>query len=677
MANRLAASSSPYLLQHAGNPVDWFEWGDAAFAEARDRDVPVLLSVGYSSCHWCHVMAHESFEDETTAAFMNEHFVNVKVDREERPDVDRIYMDAVQAMTGHGGWPMTVFLTPAGQPFFAGTYFPKEPRGNYPSFLHVLGQIREAWNGRRDDIDDQARRLTDAVVRRIPPAAETPGIEAAERAVAALSTAFDPTHGGFGGAPKFPQAPNLELLLRALALGIGAREHVTAMVATTLDAMAAGGIYDHLGGGFARYAVDERWLVPHFEKMLYDNALLARIYVRAWQLTGTTRYRTVAEETLDYLLRDLAHDEGGLFSAEDADSEGEEGTFYVWSWDELMDVLEPDGPVIAAAYGATERGNFEGRNVLHRPEPLEDVAVRFGTDADDVDRRLHAANVKLRTVRAARVRPGLDDKVVTAWNGLALRAFAEAGAVLESARYLDAARRIARFIGRHVTVDGRLLRSWRDGATSGPGFCDDYAAMATGLFALYQATGEVEWYLEGERLTRELLRLFPDAEGGFFATGTDAERLITRPKNLMDNPTPSDNALAAEALITLAAYTGDMSLTEAAEGVYRAAGRLLDHYPSAAGHLVSVLAVTGSGVREVAIVGPDGSREPLERVLWETFRPDCVLAAAPVGAGPIALLEGRTGGEQGALAHVCERFVCDLPVATPSELRALLRIGAE
>ncbi len=677
MANRLADSSSPYLLQHAGNPVDWFEWGDAAFAAARDRDVPVLLSVGYSSCHWCHVMAHESFEDDATAAFMNEHFVNVKVDREERPDVDRIYMDAVQAMTGQGGWPMTVFLTPTGEPFFAGTYFPKEPRGNYPSFRYVLGQLSEAWNGRRADIEDQARRLTEAVARRIPPASEAPGVEAATTAVAALATAFDPVNGGFGGAPKFPQAPNLELLLRALALGIGAPEQVTPMVATTLDAMAAGGIYDHLGGGFPRYSVDERWLVPHFEKMLYDNALLARIYVRAWQLTGTEAYRTVSEETLDYLLRDLAHDEGGLFSAEDADSEGEEGKFYVWSWDELMEVLGADGPILAAVYGATERGNFEGHNILHRPEPLEDVAARFGIGADDLDRRVRASADRLRAVRATRVRPGLDDKVVTAWNGLALRAFAEAGAILETARYLDAARRIARFIGRHLTADGRLLRSWRNGTASGPGFCDDYGAMATGLFALYQATGEVEWYVEGERLTRELLRLFPDAEGGFYATGTDAERLITRPKNLMDNPTPSDNALAAEALVTLAAYTGDPSLTDAADGVFRAAGRLLDHYPSAAGHLVSVLSVTGSGVREVAIVGPDGTREPLERVLWEAFRPDCVLATGSGGAGPIPLLEGRDSGGRGALAHVCEHFVCALPVATPDELRARLRIGVE
>ncbi len=673
MPNRLAASSSPYLLQHQDNPVDWYEWGPAAFAAAAARDVPILLSVGYSACHWCHVMAHESFEDETTAEVMNEQFVNVKVDREERPDVDRIYMDAVQAMTGHGGWPMTVFLTPTGDPFFAGTYFPKEARGHHPSFLNVLGQITAAWRQRRGDIEEQAGRLTAAISASVPAAGEPPDAAVARAAVASLEGNYDWEHGGFGGAPKFPQAPALELLLRAIALDLDPERtpRLREMLVHALDAMANGGIYDLLGGGFARYATDRSWLVPHFEKMLYDNALLARVYVRAWQLTGLDRFRRVAEETLDYLVREMRHPDGGLFSAEDADSEGVEGKFYVWSWDELAEQLGDDLALVAAAYGASPGGNFEGASILHRPVSVAPAAAAHGLTETEAEARLATARAHLLATREERVRPGLDDKVIAAWNGMAMRAFAEAGAVLARPDYIETAAGIARFIGTHLVDDaGRLIRSWREGVRSVPAFCDDYGAVAVGLFALYQATGEPAWYREAERLTRELLRLFSDADGGFYATGIDGETLITRPKNLFDNPTPSDNALAAEALQILGAYTGETALADARDGVGRAAGQILDRYPQAAGHLWAVLATSAVGVNEIAIVGEEAG---LTDVVWETFRPDAVLATSATPSDEVPLLATRPAGPGGAgLAYVCRDFVCDLPAATPDELRSLL-----
>jgi uncharacterized protein YyaL (SSP411 family) len=672
MPNRLAAASSPYLLQHRENPVDWFEWGEDAFAAARHRDRPVLLSVGYSACHWCHVMAHESFEDEATAAFMNEHFVNVKVDREERPDVDRIYMDAVQAMTGRGGWPMTVFLTPTGEPFFAGTYFPREALGHHPSFMTVLTQVTRAWDERREDLEAQAERLTAAVRSRLPAGDVPPAPAMVSAALGALAEAHDPQHGGFGGAPKFPQPAYLELLLRALALDLDPARSLREMLVVTLDRMAAGGIYDHLGGGFARYSVDERWLVPHFEKMLYDNALLARVYLRAWQLTGSDSYRTVATETLDYLLRDLRHPEGGLFSAEDADSEGVEGKYYVWTWDELTAAVPGDAALLATLYGASPGGNFEGANILHRADDLAAVAARLDTSVDEVVRRKGIVDDTLRTARGHRVRPGLDDKVITAWNGLALRAFAEAGAVLGDARYLDAARGIARFVGERLIRHGRLFRSWRDGNLSVPGFCDDYGAMAVGLFTLFAATGEQRWYAEARRLTHEMNRLFADPGGGFFATGDDAEELIARPANYLDNPAPSDNALAAEALLLLTSYSGERWARDSLAGIGDAAGRLLASHPHAAAHLVAVLAVAHQGIKEVAIVGEPSRRDDLEAVVWETFRPDCVLAPADGPSTDIPLLAGRSGGAEGAQAYVCREFVCAAPVATAPELRAAI-----
>ncbi|MBA2336864.1 MAG: thioredoxin domain-containing protein, partial [Acidimicrobiia bacterium] len=497
MPNRLATASSPYLLQHADNPVDWFEWGIEAFDVAGDTGRPVMLSVGYATCHWCHVMAHESFEDPVTAAYLNEHFVSVKVDREERPDVDRIYMDAVQAMTGQGGWPMTVFLTADGAPFLAGTYYPKAARGGYPSFRQVLESVVDAWANRRPELADQAQRLTAVVRTGIPVADTAPAADTLQRAVDAWLASFDRTYGGFGGAPKFPQVPNLELVLRLLASGSmpDRADDLRMMLTATLDSMHAGGIYDHLAGGFARYATDRRWLIPHFEKMLYDNAQLARLYLRAWQVTGIERYRVVAVETLEYLLTDLADPAGGFHSGEDADAAGVEGSHAVWTWDDLGDVLGDERPFAAAAYGATPEGNFEGSNILQLADDLAVVADRLGISLRDAEQRLARIRRLLLVRRRTRVQPAVDDKVVTAWNGLALTAFAEAAGVLNDARFRGAAVDLAEFmVANLMTEDGGLLRSWRHGRPGPGGFCDDYAATAIGLFAVYALTGERPWF---------------------------------------------------------------------------------------------------------------------------------------------------------------------------------------
>ncbi|MFQ5967677.1 MAG: thioredoxin domain-containing protein [Acidimicrobiia bacterium] len=671
MANRLGDSTSPYLLQHKDNPVDWYEWGPDAFAAAKLTDRPILLSVGYSACHWCHVMAHESFEDPETADVMNDLFVNIKVDREERPDVDAIYMDAVQTLSGQGGWPMTVFLTPDGRPFYAGTYFPKVERHGMPSFRRVLTAISDAWSNRRDDVEEQAAGLTATVSRHVKPASDLPGEDSLERAYRSLHAGFDPTHGGFGGAPKFPQAPVLEFLLR-VSDETWAPEAAD-MLATTLARMAAGGIYDHIGGGFARYSVDQRWLIPHFEKMLYDNAQLARLYLRAWQQLGDERLRVVAVETLDYLLRDLRHADGGFFSAEDADSEGEEGKFYVWSLPEFRQVVGTDGAhLLERFFGVTASGNFEGANHLYQAQGLEDVAAEAGVSVTDAEATLARARARLYEERSRRIRPGLDDKVIASWNGLALRALAEAGAVLSDDRYLASARANARFVvDRLKGPDGRLMRSWREGRTSVPGFADDYASYALGLFALYQATAEPEWFREARKLTDDLVELFRDPDGGFFTTGEDAEALVARPKEQMDNPLPAGNSLAAEALLVDSLFTGNSLHRQLAEDAVRSGGQIIDTYPAAAGHLLSVVHMLQAPPKEVAVTGPEA--DDLAAVVWESFRPHLVLAVDRDGtaASDVPLLRGRydSGRTQ---AFVCENFTCRMPVETPEDLRAQL-----
>jgi hypothetical protein len=651
MPNRLASSTSPYLLQHQDNPVDWWEWSDEAFAEAAARDIPVLLSVGYSACHWCHVMAHESFEDAKTADEMNRNFVNIKVDREERPDVDSIYMEAVQAMTGQGGWPMTIWMTPDRRPFFAGTYFPKEARHGMASFGQVMEAVSEAWSNNREGIVEQADRLVEAISGEIP-MGEVPDGTTLGRAVETLVSQHDATFGGFGGAPKFPQQPVLEFMLRWRAVD----GSVDGPIRTTLTRIADGGIHDHLAGGFARYSVDRKWLVPHFEKMLYDNAQLARLYLWAGIELGEPRFVAVARKTLDYLLTDMRHHDGGFFSAEDADSEGVEGKFYVWSLAEIEEVLGDDAPSAAAYYGVTPAGNFEGENILHlSPERA-------------IPGNLEEINQKLLERRNLRVRPGLDDKVVAAWNGLAIRAFAEAGAALRDSGYLDAARSAAAFIRDAMTVEGTVMRSWKDGEHSVPGFLDDYAGVAVGLQSLYQATGEVEWFIESERLL-DSMRAFEGRDRRLFTT-RNAEGLVKRPRDITDNPSPSGNALAAEALLVSSLFTGNLDTRDRSIAALGSIGDFAARYPSMVSHHLAVAASMHIGPRELAVVGPN--REDLVAVFWSSFRPGVVIAQSDGADDRIPLLEGRGAIEGKATAYLCHKFVCDLPTNDPAALSASL-----
>ncbi|HEY8525926.1 MAG TPA: thioredoxin domain-containing protein [Acidimicrobiales bacterium] len=661
--NRLAAETSPYLRQHADNPVDWYAWGEEAFAAARERDTPVLLSVGYSSCHWCHVMAHESFEDPEVAALMNEKFVNVKVDREERPDVDEIYMEAVQALTGQGGWPMTVFLTPDGRPFFGGTYFPRTRRGGMISFPELCERIDELWRTRRDELDEQAAHLTAALGRaaQLAPADGLPGPEVLDRAVEVMGQLHDPVGGGFGSAPKFPQAMGLDVLLRRLASGPGADDDaVRVMVETSLDAMASGGIYDHLGGGFARYSVDARWLVPHFEKMLYDQALLTRTYLHAWQVTGHDRYRQVVDETIGYVLRDLRHPDGGFHSAEDADSEGEEGRFYVWTPDEIRAALDGDDELAAEVeefYGVTDAGNFEGRTILNRLHARGDLAR---------PPRIEEARRRLLAARSRRVRPGLDDKVLTEWNALMLSALAEAAAATGRSDWLDAAVANGEFLVRSLRrADGRWLRSWQaEGGARHLAYAADHGALVDAFVRLAEATGQARWVTEARSTADALLELFWDAErGGVFTTGRDAERLVTRNKDLMDNATPGANSLAAVGLLRLAALTGDARYRDRAEDILRLVAPLAGDHPTAFGHMLVAVDLAARGTTEVVVAG---DRPDLVRAVQAHFRPDAVLAWGERYPSP--LWEGRDDGR----AYVCRNYACRMPAEDEETLVAQL-----
>jgi uncharacterized protein len=664
--NRLAGETSPYLLQHAHNPVDWYPWGPEALERARSEDKPILLSIGYAACHWCHVMERESFEDESTADLMNEHFVSVKVDREERPDLDAIYMDAVQALTGSGGWPLTVFLTPDGSPFYAGTYFPPEDRHGLPSFKKVLGAISETWSTRRADAAEQGRRVAEGIGRTaaLRPSEEPLTDDILRQATATLRQAFDPESGGFGGAPKFPQPMTLEFLLRAAEHGYqGALE----VVDRTLDRMAHGGIYDQVGGGFHRYSVDGRWHVPHFEKMLYDNAQLARLYTHAWQVTGKPPYRRIAEETLEYLLREMRHPDGGFFSSQDADSEGEEGTFFVWDWSELVELV---GEPVAVWFGARPGGNWEGRNVLWVPRSEE---------AAPDEASLAEARRRLFDVRSGRVRPATDDKVLAAWNGLAVVAFAEAGRAFDEPRYVDAASDAAEFVLSEMRDGGRLVRSWRQGQPGRPGYLDDYAAMAWACLTLFETSFEPQYFREARALAEDTVRLFADpAGGGFFQTGSDSEALVVRPKELFDNAVPAGSSVAADVLQRLAYLTGDSGYEQAGVSALRLVRDLMLRAPSAFGHALGALDLYVSPVREVAIVGDPG-REETRRLVREVhgrFLPNLVLAAAGPGdedtMNDIPLLSGRTEVGGRPAAYVCEHFVCRLPVTDPEALAVQL-----
>jgi uncharacterized protein YyaL (SSP411 family) len=668
--NRLGAESSPYLRQHADNPVDWYPWGDEALARAEAEDKPILLSVGYSSCHWCHVMAHESFEDSDVAAVMNDRFINVKVDREERPDVDSIYMDAVQALTGRGGWPMTVFLTPDGRPFFGGTYFPKVDRQGMPGFVRVMDAIEDLWRNRRDEVLAQADQLTAGIaasslrdqIQGAGASGLPPGV--LDQAEDALGASFDAVMGGFGDAPKFPPSMAVEFLLRRYVRN--ETPETLTMVTTTLDAMGAGGIYDHVGGGFARYSTDAHWLVPHFEKMLYDQALILGAYLRAFLVTGTPRYRRIIEETITYVLRDLRHPDGGFFSAEDADSEGIEGKFYLWSLEELTEVCGDDAPDVIRAFGVTARGNFVdphtsySGNILHLVDRTEDPSPS-----------ITAALARLFERRETRIRPGLDDKVLLGWNALFLRILAEAAAAFGREDWMDAARANARFLGAALRrEDGRRLRSWHEQSGGRHlAVAEDYAALLEAYITLAEVD-DVAWLAEAREVADELFRLFHDEQsGGFFSTGTDAEALIVRPQDFFDNATPSENSLAADGLLRLAALTGDDSLAESPRRLLGQLAELAGRHSSSFAFLLGAYERAITPPIEIALVGADPD---LRREVFARLIPASVAVQAEPGAGAdlTPLLADRTLVDGQPTAYVCEQFACRLPVTTPEALRA-------
>jgi hypothetical protein len=663
MANRLALATSPYLLQHADNSVDWYPWGDEAFSVARQRDVPVFLSVGYSACHWCHVMAHESFEDPATAAQLNADFVAVKVDREERPDVDAVYMGATQAMTGQGGWPMSVMLTPEGKPFYAGTYYPPEPRLGMPSFRQVLSAVSEAWRDRREQVERAGDQISGHLAEVATPSASSRDLdfrEISDAATVVLSREYDDRHAGFGQSPKFPPSMIVEFLLRRAAR---TRDRdALRMAEGTLDAMARGGIYDQLGGGFARYSVDARWEVPHFEKMLYDNALLLPAYLHWWRLTGARLAERVARGTADFLLRELRTSEGGFASSIDADSEGREGAFYVWTPDELRRALgDDDGTAAAARFGVSDAGNFEaGASTLLLPNDPPDWS-----EHDEVVARLLEQ-------RAQRPRPARDGKVVAAWNGLAISALAEAGILLREARYLDAARGSARLLADvHLTADGRLHRVSRDGVSGAPdGVLEDYACVAEGLLMLFAATGDAESFGLAVSLVDQIIERFGDGSGGLYDTAVDAEALVVRPRDPTDNATPSGHATTAAVLTTMFGLTGDASYRERAERLLGMVENVARQAPRFAGRSLSVVEALADGPRQLAVLGryDDPGRADLVEAGFRLTYPGLVIAHGDGESASVPLLADRSPIAGRAAAYLCHDFVCDLPVTDPAAL---------
>jgi uncharacterized protein len=661
MANRLAQESSPYLLQHRDNPVDWYPWGQEAIERAHELDRPILISVGYSACHWCHVMERESFEDVDTATYMNEHFVCIKVDREERPEIDALYMEAVQAMSGHGGWPMTVFCDPDGVPFYGGTYFPPDESRGMPSFRMVMEAVVDAFENRRDEMRARAPRVREQLgaTGKIEPAGETPDPDQLTAAIEALRNAADMKNGGFGRAPKFPPASALELLLA---------RNDKLVVERTLDAMLAGGIYDQVGGGFARYSVDASWQIPHFEKMLYDNALLARAYLHGWQALGHDRYRRTCEETLDWALREMRGPEGGFLSALDADSEGEEGRFYVWTPDEIREALDRDSHGGAAAqaildfFGATDAGNFEGRNVLH---------LAGGATAPAPE-GLAPARRALYEARAKRAWPGLDDKRLTSWNALMIAALAEAAAPLGRIDYLTAAAECAEFVLSSLrSEEKRLLRTYKDGQGRLNAYLEDHAFLLEALLALYEASFEQRWFDEAQALADTMIARFGDPErGGFYSTSDDHEALIARRKEIGDHPIPSGNSSAAMGFLRLAALTGERTYESWAIGVLRLFGRAALRQPEAFAYLLRALDFHLSRTKEVALVGADLS--PMAAVVRTAYRPHVVLAGGPEGLAIPPLLKHRSAVDGKPAAYVCENFACHTPVTDPKQLSELL-----
>ena len=667
--NHLINETSPYLRQHAHNPVDWYPWGEEAFAISREQNKPVLLSIGYSACHWCHVMAHESFEDEEIARLMNDNFVNIKVDREERPDLDQIYMNAVQMMTHHGGWPMTVFLTSDAIPFYGGTYFPPQDRYNMPGFPRVLISVAEAYKDRRSDIAQTSDQLLNEL-RRL---SETSGSEQSiekellDAAFVGITRGYDPVNGGFGGAPKFPPAMTLEFLLRTFVRTGNA--DALEMVRTTTTKMAYGGMYDQLGGGFHRYSTDAKWLVPHFEKMLYDNALLSRVYLHYYQVSQDELARETTKGILDYVIREMTNDEGGFYSTQDADSEGHEGKFFVWDIAEIKSVLgEKQANFFCAAYDITDSGNFEGENIPNIKHSLKVVAEKAGVTLDELNASLSQSKRKLFEVREQRIKPDRDEKVITAWNGLMLASFAEAGVVLDRPDYLDIARKNARFILSKLQRDGFLLRTYKDGVAKFNAYLEDYAFLIEGLTTLFETSGEIEWLNAALSLTERMVEEFWDEDNaGFFFTGTSHEKLIVRSKDYFDNATPSGNSVAASVLLRLGILTDSEHFRNLAVSVFREVADSIRKYPSGFGYALSGLDFLLSTPKEVAIIAAEqSSLKTFVRAAWERYLPNKVVASALSGdsaaIGSVVLLQNRNLVQGKTAAYVCQNYTCKEPV---------------
>jgi uncharacterized protein YyaL (SSP411 family) len=675
MPNHLINETSPYLLQHAHNPVDWYPWGDEAFEKARRENKPVLLSIGYSACHWCHVMAHESFENEAIAQLMNEYFVNIKVDREERPDLDQIYMNAVQMMTHHGGWPMTVFLTPDAVPFYGGTYFPPQDRYNIPGFPRVLLGVAEAYKERQEEIRETGTSLITELRRLSETGSSDNPIEPEllDTAHAGIIRNYDSVNGGFGGAPKFPPAMTLEFLLRTYAR-TGNRDALQ-MINHTCMKMTNGGIYDQLGGGFHRYSTDSKWLVPHFEKMLYDNALLSRLYLHFFQVSENASARATVEGILDYVLREMTHPDGSFYSTQDADSEGHEGKFFVWDIREIRDVLgETAASRFCDYYNITESGNFEGKNIPNVTRSLEDVAVAHRISVGELETSLDESRRILFERREKRVKPDRDEKILTAWNGLMTASFAEAGIVLDRPDYTGAARRNAEFILSNLRENGMLLRTWKDGRAKFNAYLEDYAFLAEGLLTLFETTGVARWLIEAIALTDRMVEEFWDNEGGgFYFTGKSHENLIVRTKDYFDNATPSGNSVAAFVLLRLAALTGRENYRNLATAVLREVGDQTRRYPSGFGYALSAMDFLLSTPKEVAIVGKDyADIKPMLAETWRRYLPNKVVAAGGEAAELTPLLENRPPVNGLATAYVCEHFTCKHPVTEMYALQEAL-----
>ncbi len=678
--NRLAEETSPYLLQHAHNPVDWFPWGDEAFAKAKRENKPILLSIGYSACHWCHVMEAESFENEETAAIMNEHFINIKVDREERPDLDGIYMNCVQMFTGQGGWPMTVFLAPDGVPFYGGTYFPPEDRGGLPGFKRVLLSLAEAYRKNPVQIRQNAGTILENLKKMdlLPGAGDSLDHGILESAFRTLSRNFDHRHGGFGGAPKFPHAMTFSFFLRYYR-----RTHDASaleMVEFTLRKMAEGGIYDQLGGGFHRYTVDDRWLVPHFEKMLYDNALLTSLYVDAFRITKAPFSRRIAEESLDYVIREMAGNDGEFYSTQDADSEGAEGKFYVWTEEEIKSLLgREEGDVFCSYYGITKTGNFEGKNILTAGRTYEQIAVRFGISAEQTARIIREAKEKIMEAREARIKPGRDEKALASWNGLMSAAFAKAARAWGRADYLRAAERNGDFILRHLCRQDRLLHSYKDGSATGNAFLDDYACVIDAFLELYQSTFDFKWLKKAVQLASDMIELFWDEAGGaFFFTAKDHEKLIARMKDFYDSAVPSGNSVAALDLLRLAVVTGRDDYRTKAESILKSASGVAVEAPSAFGQLLCALDFYFSGAREIVLTGEKGDPavEEFKKRIFAHYLPNTVVTFCdPENKEAQSMIPSWQGkipiGGKPAV-YVCESFTCKEPLTQPGAVDSLL-----